>query len=283
MQQLLANGLATSHLTSLELLSWPVVHDPHLEYILRWLPELRSVAAEHGPLCAREPWRLAANYVRVARIDVRPRRDSPLWVMSVNRVNWPEYQHMMSGYAHTLRFSPASEGAIDATTCPYPPPLVPPLELEIRYDKVPLDHSWGTPADRAAAAAPAAKVPSSAAAAELAAAISKASPRAVAVAALPAMQSDEPRIMTIGAFEGAWKWHGGVVANDGKVYCIPCSGTSVLAVDAARGTAETFGNVGGPQAYKWNRACVCTRTGKLYVMPSHHPSGAPACLERSIC
>ena len=90
------------------------------------------------------------------------------------------------------------------------------------------------------------------------------------------MRRDEPRIVTIGSFAGAWKWHGGVVANDNKVYCIPCSGTSVLAIDAACGTVETFGNVGGPQAYKWNRACVCERTGKLYAMPSHHPSGALA-------
>ena len=57
---------------------------------------------------------------------------------------------MMSGVGHTLRFTPASADAVHAQACPrYPPPCVPPLELEIRYERVPVDHSWGTPADRA--------------------------------------------------------------------------------------------------------------------------------------
>ena len=143
-QQLLANGLATEHLTSLEILSWPVVHDPHLEYILRWVPELSCVAETHGALCAREPWRVAEGYAREARIDVRPKRDSPLWVMSVNRVHWPEYQQTLTGVGHTLCFTPASAEVLNASTCPYPPPLVPPIELELLYDQVPVDHSWGT-------------------------------------------------------------------------------------------------------------------------------------------
>ena len=58
-----------------------------------------QVAAESGPLCAREPWRLACGYARDRRIDVRPRRDSPLWVMSVNRVNWPECAHVTCMHA----------------------------------------------------------------------------------------------------------------------------------------------------------------------------------------
>ena len=105
--------------------------------------ELRAVAETRGPVCAREPWRLGAGYARTARVDVAPRRDSPLWVMSVNRANWPDYQKMMTGTAHTLAFEPNDV---------YPPPLVPPVELEILYDKVPLDHSWGARADRAPAA-----------------------------------------------------------------------------------------------------------------------------------
>lgn len=121
-----------------------MVHDPHLTYLLRWLPELRSVADSHGPLCAREPWRLADGYRRKAKVDVRPRRDSPLWVMSVNRVHWPEYQQMMTGDGYTVEFTPASDDVINLEVCMYPPPCVPPLELEICYDRVPLDHSWGT-------------------------------------------------------------------------------------------------------------------------------------------
>ena len=147
--------LATDHLTSLEILSWPVVHDPDLAYVLAWCPELRAVAAAHGPLCAREPWRLAAGYAKGARVDVTPKRDSPLWVMSVNRNAWPDYQKMMTGAAYTLVLGPAPGDVVDAAACPYPRPLVPPLELEILYDKVPVDHSWGTAAARGRGAKPA--------------------------------------------------------------------------------------------------------------------------------
>jgi len=136
--------LARAHLTSLELLSWPVVHDPLLEYIKKWVPELRDVAARHGAVAAREPWRLANGYAKTERLDVTPRRDSPLWVMSVNRVHWPEYQQMMTGAAHLVRFAPASDDCVHAEHCPdYPPPCVPPVELEILYDRVPVDNSWG--------------------------------------------------------------------------------------------------------------------------------------------
>ena len=206
---------------------------------------------------------------------MRPRRDSPLWVMSVNRVHWPEYQQMMSGVGHTLRFTPASTELIDAQACPYPPPLVPPIELEIHYDKVPVDHSWGRPADRTTA--PSRPAPTVSPRRPAAATVSTAAPVLPVAAVTPAdaassAAASAPLTMTrVGTFEGAWKWHGGVVAPDGKVYCIPCSGTAVLVVDAARGAAETFGNAGGSQAYKWNRACVGAN-GKIYAMPSHHPS-----------
>ena len=95
--------LETSHLTSLEALSWPVVHDPHLEYILKWVPELMAVAeSSQNPVFVREPWRLASQYKRQKRINIKPRRDSPLWVMSVNRNNWPDYEQMMTGCLDSL-------------------------------------------------------------------------------------------------------------------------------------------------------------------------------------
>ena len=78
-------------------------------------------------------------------------------------------------------------------------------------------------------------------------------------------------VTRLGAFVGAWKWHGGVVGLDGRVYCVPCSGNAVLVVDPVLGTAETFGNVGGTQAYKWNRAAVAS-DGTIFAMPSHHPA-----------
>ena len=130
--------LESHHLTSLEIMSWPIVHDPHLDYTLQWVPELREIHKSHGAIFVREPWRIAPGYRRVARVDVRPKRDSPLWVMSVNRVNWPEYQQMMTGYAWKIVLGDQAKAS-----SMYPLPLVPPLELEILYDKIPLDHSWG--------------------------------------------------------------------------------------------------------------------------------------------
>ena len=78
-------------------------------------------------------------------------------------------------------------------------------------------------------------------------------------------------ISRLGEFSGAWKWHGAVIGLDGRLYAIPCSGTSVLVVDPTQGTAATFGNVGGTQAYKWNRAAVAA-DGTIFAMPSHHPA-----------
>ena len=75
----------------------------------------------------------------------------------------------------------------------------------------------------------------------------------------------------VGRFEGSWKWHSGVAGPDGKVYCVPCSGSTVLVVDPVDGSATTFGNVGGTQAYKWNKGVVGSN-GLIYAMPSHHPS-----------
>eukprot|EP00966_Prymnesium_polylepis_P010958 252150-Prymnesium_polylepis.1 len=172
-------------------------------------------------------------------------------------------QQMMTGMGYMVRFTPTSAECIDADTCRYPPPLVPPIELEILYDKVPLDHSWGPGAEHASSTAPRAE--------EMSRRKSVTLPPQKPLQANCAPFTPTSTMVRIGAFEGAWKWHGGVATNDGRVYCIPCSGTSVLVIDVARRTAETFGNVGGSQAYKWNRACVGL-DGKIYAMPSHHPS-----------
>jgi hypothetical protein len=114
-------------------------------YILTWLPELRSIAeaSNQDRRNVLEPWRLAKGYRRKGEIDVTPARDSPLWIMSVNRNSWPEYQQMMTGRAFTLSFQPHSPDCLHAERCHYPPPLVAPVELEILAEKIPVDHSWG--------------------------------------------------------------------------------------------------------------------------------------------
>lgn len=127
--------------------SWPWVHDPHLEYILKWVPELReALALGVDRRCILEPWRLAVGgYTRGKVIDVTPRRDSPFWVMSVNRVHWPEYQQMMSGKAYCVIFKPETRDCLDKTRCDYPAPLVAPVEIEVFPERIPVDNSWGTP------------------------------------------------------------------------------------------------------------------------------------------
>ena len=112
---------------------------------MKWVPELSSLADSVSErVYVREPWRLASQYQRHRRINIKPRRDSPLWVMSVNRNNWPDYEQMMTGYAWTVSFEPANNNSIHNTKCPsYPPPIVPPVEIEIQYDLIPIDHSWG--------------------------------------------------------------------------------------------------------------------------------------------
>ena len=122
-QQLLP--LESRHLTSLEVLTFPIVHDPHLEYVLRWVPELRACA---DPIEAREPWRSARGYRRTSQIDVKPRRDSPLWIMSVNRNNWSEHQEI-SGRGWRVEYETESDEMIggNGAAAAYPPPIVPPV------------------------------------------------------------------------------------------------------------------------------------------------------------
>ena len=43
---------------------------------------------------------------------------------------------------------------------------------------------------------------------------------------------------------GIPEWHGGILAGDGKIYCVPGSADAVLCIDPAARTATTFGTVG---------------------------------------
>ncbi|CAE8660270.1 unnamed protein product [Polarella glacialis] len=127
------------HITTVECIAWPAVHDAHLEHTLRWVPELRGLPRD----LAREPWR--TEMVADKRIKVKPYKDLPLWFCAANRVNWDYEYFWLPGHAWTVS---------KATGAPkkcynfslgrdYPRPLVPPLNLEIDLDALPVCHSWG--------------------------------------------------------------------------------------------------------------------------------------------
>jgi len=100
------------HLSTLECVAWPLVHDPQFTHTLHWVPELRKVQRKYGPNVAREPWmrRRAANVSDLRacfaepylfekaiggcgrKIDIRPFKDSPLWFCAANRTNW-DYEY----------------------------------------------------------------------------------------------------------------------------------------------------------------------------------------------
>ncbi|CAD7925441.1 unnamed protein product [Amoebophrya sp. A25] len=43
-------------------------------------------------------------------------------------------------------------------------------------------------------------------------------------------ESDEPDAFIV-PIEGPWKWHGGIVAQDGNIYCMPCNSDQVLKIE----------------------------------------------------
>lgn len=126
------------HITTVECIVWPVVHDAYLEHTLRWIPELKGLPRD----LAREPWRLEATSDK--RLKVKPFKDSPLWFCAANRVNWDYEYFWLPGNAWTVRGCTKREGP--GGFClgrDYPRPLVPPLNLEIDLDALPVDHGWG--------------------------------------------------------------------------------------------------------------------------------------------
>jgi len=134
-----ANYPVEEHLTTIECIAWPVVHDATLEHTLRWVPELRSLPRD----LVREPWRLVTEPDR--RIKVKPFKDSPLWFCAANRVNWDYEYFWLPGHAWTLRPAKARrvEGSGDRLPCGYSLPIVPALNLEVDLDALPVSHCWG--------------------------------------------------------------------------------------------------------------------------------------------
>lgn len=126
------------HITTVECIAWPAVHDAHLEHTLLWVPELKGLPHD----IAREPWRLEA--VSNKRIKVKPYKDSPLWFCAANRVNWDYEYFWLPGHAWTLRRNEETkEESCFSLGHDYPRPMVPALNLEIDLDALPVCHSWG--------------------------------------------------------------------------------------------------------------------------------------------
>lgn len=127
------------HITTIECLAWPAVHDSRLEHTLRWLPELKALPLD----LAREPWRVTT--AKNKRIRVSPYKDSPLWFCAANRVNWDYEYFWLPGHAWTVNVNKSASGAIGGFQLgrDYPCPMVNPLDLEIDLDMLPVEHTWG--------------------------------------------------------------------------------------------------------------------------------------------
>lgn len=76
-----------------------------------------------------------------------------------------------------------------------------------------------------------------------------------------------PSCCTLGSFSrcGVDKWYGGVLARDGKIYCVPATADTVLCIDPVTCASETFGQVGTGEC-KW-RSGVLALDGKIYGVP----------------
>jgi deoxyribodipyrimidine photolyase len=125
------------HITTLECIAWPVVHDARFEHTLLWVPELKALPLD----LAREPWRTETAPNK--RIKIKPYKDSPLWFCAANRVNWDYEYFWLPGNAWTVSQSRNSRVEGFRLGHDYPSPLVPPLNVEIDLDALPTGYSWG--------------------------------------------------------------------------------------------------------------------------------------------
>lgn len=66
---------------------------------------------------------------------------------------------------------------------------------------------------------------------------------------------------------GAWKWDGGVLAQNGKIYCVPASATCVLIIDPLNNQVDTTSiKINDNSIYKWSGG-VLAPNGKIYCPP----------------
>eukprot|EP00043_Microstomoeca_roanoka_P000679 m.28505 g.28505 ORF g.28505 m.28505 type:complete len:408 (-) comp10453_c0_seq2:644-1867(-) len=70
-----------------------------------------------------------------------------------------------------------------------------------------------------------------------------------------------------GLADGALRWAGGVLAKNGKIYCIPFYSSAVLIIDPVTNTVDTTSLVGLPStSSKWNHG-VLAENGRIYAFP----------------
>ena len=67
-----------------------------------------------------------------------------------------------------------------------------------------------------------------------------------------------------GSFSEANKWIGGVLAPNGKIYCVPFNSTQVLCIDTTDNSTTLFGSFTGTS--KWGGG-VLAPNGKIYCVP----------------
>ncbi|CAD7959244.1 unnamed protein product [Amoebophrya sp. A120] len=132
------------HLSTLECVVWPIVHDPELEHTLFWVPELKRILEKFGPDCAREPWTIGAKGGETI-VQIRPYRDSPLWFCAANRSNWDYEYFWLRNAVGTVDYSGKQGGnkKLNSSTSRndeeiYHLPLIPPVSVTVDLRKLPV-------------------------------------------------------------------------------------------------------------------------------------------------
>ena len=54
----------------------------------------------------------------------------------------------------------------------------------------------------------------------------------------------------LGEHQGGFKWSGGALGPDGRIYCVPCNTHSALVIDPVSRTVQTFGHYAGVPSYR---------------------------------
>ena len=135
------------HLSTMECVAWPLVHDCKFEHTLFWCPELKKLPNYD---LMREPWRVIGDLSEPGQpVCVKPFKDSPLWFCAANRTNWNYEYFWLPGTAYipqhwqTHNAGPQNQSNFELGS-DYPFPMVRPINLEVHLDKLPVrDFVWG--------------------------------------------------------------------------------------------------------------------------------------------